>query len=276
MENQTIQQVPIDAIVWPPQVRDSSGFGDEDIRGLSQSMAESGGIHQALLAYRDGESLIGYDGERRWRAAKAAGLITVPVVIEESRLSAADVLYRQLVMDAQRVGLSPMERAKALQRLMAETGWPAAQVAVKLGVSPANISKLLALLILPDDIQKHVIAGRIAMSTAYELAKLSDSAERERLTSEVVSGNLSRDAVAAKARSLAPARVPSRQRKRATPRERVVIPLGEGRTVSVSAPSLSVDNLLAWLTDLVQRISSAQSEGRTLGDVVGVASSKRK
>lgn len=276
MTPRIVQYVPIDSLVCRPQVRESSGYSDEDITGLARSITESGGIHQPLLVRREGDTLVVLDGERRLRAARMAGLATVPVLIEEADLSAAEVTHRQLVLDAQRVGLSPIERARAIQRLMAETAWSAAQVAVNLGVSPANVSKLLALLVLPEDVQGHVAAGRLAMSTAYELAKVSNSAERERLTVEAVSGRLTRAHVVTRTKTLAAASTAAKPRRTAAPRERVVIPLGDGRSVSVSAPSLSVEGIVAWLADLLERLKAASADGRALGDVVSAVSAKRR
>jgi ParB-like chromosome segregation protein Spo0J len=199
------------------------------------------------------------------------------VIIEAQSLTDADVTHRQLVIDAQRVGLSPIERATSISRLMTETGWTAAQVAVKLGLSPASISKLLALLVLPPDVQEHLTAGRLAMSTAYEVAKVADSAERERLTAEAVNGHLSREAVVAKVRSASQAKGGHMPRRRAaSPRERVVIPLGEGRSVIVSAPTLSIEGVVNWLTDLVERLRAVSAEGKAMSDAVALVSPKHK
>ncbi|MBX3357428.1 MAG: ParB/RepB/Spo0J family partition protein [Phycisphaeraceae bacterium] len=275
--NTTLSHAPVDALVCRPQVRQSSGYSDQEITGLARSIAESGGIHQPLLVRRDGDLLVVLDGERRLRAAKLAGLTTVPIIVEEQSLTEADVTHRQLVIDAQRVGLSPIERATSINRLMTETGWTAAQVAVKLGLSPASISKLLALLVLPPDVKEHLTAGRLAMSTAYEVAKVADSTERERLTAEAVNGHLSREAVVAKVRSASQAKGGHMPRRRtASPRERVVIPLGEGRSVIVSAPTLSIDAVVNWLTDLVERLRAVSADGTAMSDAVALVSSKRK
>lgn len=277
MNTKIVQHVPIEDLICRPQVRQSSGYSLANIAGLARSIKESGGIHQPLLARQDGSSLILIDGERRLRAAKLSGLQTVPVIIEEQSLTDADVTHRQLVIDAQRVGLSPIERATSINRLMTETGWTAGQIAVKLGLSPASISKLLALLVLPPDVQEHLTAGRLAMSTAYEVAKVADSTARERLTAEAVNGHLSREAVVAKVRSAGQAKGGNMPRRRAaSPRERVVIPLGEGRSVIVSAPTLSIDAVVNWLTDLVERLRAVSAEGKAMSDAVALVSSKRK
>lgn len=176
------------------------------------------------------------------------------------------MLHRQLVLDAQRVGLSPIERAKAIQRLKDEAGWSGAEVAAKLGLSPANVAKLLTLLILPESVQQHVAGGRLAMSTAYELAKLPDATVRDRLTAEAVSGRLPRDQIARKAKEIAaPPPVPPRPRQK---RERVVLALGEGRSIAVTGPGLNVERLAAWVAELLNRIKQASGSAATLADVV--------
>ncbi|MBX3359852.1 MAG: ParB/RepB/Spo0J family partition protein [Phycisphaeraceae bacterium] len=273
--NGRIEQVRVADLVCLPQVRERSGFGDEELAGLAQSIREAG-VLQPLLVRRDGDRLVVVDGERRLRAARLAGLDAVPVIIEDAALAEGQVLHRQLVIDAQRVGLSPMERASAIQRLMQATDWTAREVAVKLGISPAQVSKLLALTVLPADVQDAVAGGRMAMSAAYELARIADSDERERLASEVLSGALTRDALALKARETSGARTAAKARRKPAPRERVLIRLGEGRSVSVSAPSLSVDGIASWLTELAHQVRDAGADGRPLSEVVAAVSVKAK
>lgn len=268
MAERVIQEVAIDRLVCRPQVRESSGFADEEIAGLAQSIAESGGIHQPLLVRRDGDRLVVLDGQRRLRAARMAGLATVPVIIEERELSEGDVLHRQLVIDAQRVGLSAIERARAIRRLTAQTGWSDAQAAVKLGLSPAQVSKLLALLVLPEEVQRQVAAGRLAMSTAYELAKVPDSAERERLAADAVNGGLTRDGVVKRRKAAADNRTPAKPRRPAQRRERLVIPMNNGQSITVSGSNLSVESIVALLAELLDRIGRVSGEGRRLEEVV--------
>lgn len=272
-----IDLVPIDRLVCRPQVRERTGFGEEELTGLAQSIREAG-ILQPLLVRRKGDTLIVLDGERRLRAARMAGLTEVPVIVESEPLSEGDVLHRQLVLDAQRIGLSPLERGAAIQKLMSETRWCAREVAVKLGLSPASISKLLTLTVLPAEVQVAVTSGAVGMSTAYELAKLTDSAERQRLCQQAVNGGLTREDVIQRARELETQRASARRpaRKARAARERVSIPLGEGRSVLVSAPSLSVESLIAWFTDLAERIRSAAGDGRPLAEVIKVISGNGK
>lgn len=269
-----VEQVRGADLVCLPQVRDRSGFGDEELAGLAQSIREAG-VLQPLLVRRDGDRLVVVDGERRLRAARLAGLDMVPVIIEDAALAEGQILHRQLVIDAQRVGLSPMERASAIQRLMQATDWTAREVAVKLGISPAQVSKLLALTVLPRDVQDAVASGRMAMSAAYELARIADNDERERLASEVLSGALTRDALALKVRETSGPRTAAKVRRKPAPRERIRIQLGDGRSVSVSAPSLVLEDMANWLVKLAAKLRKAGEQGCTLAEAVRLVSVAR-
>lgn len=277
MEPKRVQDLPIDQLMCLPQVRETTGFSEEEIAGLAQSISEAGRIIQPLLVRREEGRFVILDGERRWRAAKKAGLKTVPVIIEEKELDEKSVLYLQLVLDAQRVELSPMERARAIRCLMHETGWPAKDVAVKLGISSASVSKLLALTVLPEPVQKAVADGRLAMSTAYELAKVSDPSRLEALSTEAVEGRLTREALVDRTREAASAASLSKRRRAPrAPRERVVIPLGDGGSISVSGPSLSVEGVLAWFAEASDRIRGAAVEGLSLAEIVKSLSGRNK
>lgn len=273
-----IEHVPIDRLVCRPQVRERTGFDEESLAGLAQSISAAGGILQPLLVRREGDKLVVLDGERRLRAAKLAGLTSVPVIVDESPMSDGEVVYRQLVLDAQRVELSPMERARAIQRLMTATNWSDRELAAKLGVSPATVSKLLALTVLPADVQAQVASGRLAMSAAYELVKIADPAERERLAAEAVSGKLNRDTVAKRAKEISNAKAAGKPRRRYQRKysERIVMPLGSGRSVAVSGDQLSVESVVAWLTELLERIRMIAVTRPVLVDVVKALADERK
>lgn len=268
MKDQVVKEVPIDQLKCLPQVRDAAAFADGDIAGLAQSIAECDGIHIPLLARREGDQLVVLDGERRLRAAKMAGLSVVPVIIKEESMSDAEVTHCQLVLDAQRVGLTPMERARAIDRLMTESGWSAAQVAVKLGLSAGNISKLLALLVLPESVQQQVASGQLAMSTAYELAKVPDDQDREQLIDEAATGGLTRNALLKKRKSLGAKRSPERAKRAPRRRERVVLPLGEDHSITVHGNGLTLGNLLDGLQQVLGKLKVFASKSMEIGDAL--------
>jgi len=254
MDDQAIQQVPLDKLVCRKQVRES--FGEEELTGLAQSIKENG-VLQPLLAHREGTAFVLDDGERRLRAARRAGLATVPVIVDERELGEAESTQRQLVANCQREDLSPMEKARAVDRLMKTTKWSASQVSLKLGLSPASVSKALALLLLPEPVQAQVGSGQIPASTAYELAKIPDSAERARLATEVTQNGLSRDALAGQlkaAKRAASTPVPAASK-------RFTATLGAGRAVSVSGTGLTLDKLIDLLEELLAKARKMRPKG---------------
>lgn len=270
MADRIVQMIRVDQFDLPPQIR--KVVSEEEQAGLAQSMREDG-ILAPVLAVPVGGRYIPLDGSRRIRAAPGAGFDSVPAVVVEGSLSEADVTRRQLILDAQRVNFNAVERAQGIRRLMELTGCAAGEVAVKIGISPAMVTKTLAVLDMAPEIQAQVAAGKIGLSTAYELARVNDATERERLTAEASAGRLTRDAVVkAKARTPRP---PSRRNREAgSRRRRVNIGLGQGRSVAVSGPELTVQTLVAWLTELTDRLRRAAVEGRALGEVIKAISSK--
>lgn len=271
MANRIIQDVPTDKPVSQGNVRARL---DEEVQAARAKSVSQNGIVVPLIGHYEGDDLILDDGHYRLDAAKRAGLATVPMVIVDHVPTAAERITLQLVANTQQYGLKVMEQARAFHELMQQTNWSAAEVSRRLGgPSPSTISKLLSLLVFPREVQDLVDAGRIPMSSAYAIVTVEDAAERERLIQEVLSGRLTRDRLVEHKRS-AGRTTRASQRRPATPRERVVIPLGEERSVAVSAPSLSVESLIAWLTDLVARIRTASADGRPLGEVVKALSVK--
>jgi ParB family chromosome partitioning protein len=261
MEHSAVQMMDIDRLTCQ-NVREH--FGEEGLVALAQTITESG-VLQPLLVRREGDLFIVLDGERRLRAAKRVGLRTVPVIIEERALAPFEVVRRQLVLDCQKVHLSAIERARAIDRLMREGTMPAAQVAVTLGMSPAQVSKYLTLLVAPPEIQERVSKGELAASTAYHITRVRDTAERDKLAEEAARGDLTRDDAAAKTKA-AGRRVRPRQPR--PHRERVVFPLAAGSSVAVSAPELNVGLLVNWIGDLFATLTRAHAEGLALPEVV--------
>ncbi|MCA9281079.1 MAG: ParB/RepB/Spo0J family partition protein [Phycisphaeraceae bacterium] len=260
----TFRMVAIDLIERRPQVRESSGLSAEELVALAASIKESGGIHQPLLVRREGERLILLDGERRLRAAKLGGLTEVPVVVTEESLTDAQVTHRQLVLDAQRVGLGPVERAVAVSRLMGEAGWTADQTATKLSVSPASVTRTLALLKLPEPILAHVAAGRITADAAYMLSRIDDPDEQMRTAAQVTEGLLTRDALQRKLRRVRG----GKGRPAAGIKSRVTVALGPGRSVTVTGAGLSIETLIEWLEPMLARAKKAKGQGLTLATFV--------
>lgn len=262
MEPKAIQSMAIDVVQCPPQAR--KDFKEEPLVGLTQSIAECG-ILQPLLVRREGGNFVCLDGERRLRAARRAGLTTVPVIVDDRELSPFEVTLRQLVVNTQREDLTPVERAKAIASLIKESGWTGAELSRRTGFSVATISRLTALLTLPPEIQQRVDAGEIPASTAYQIAIAGDGETQARLANEVAANGLTRDAVTARRRTKRTRQQPKRNRGGMP---RVVVPIGGGRSVTVAGPDLSLKSLIEWLEQTLTRLRALGTVDLNLADAI--------
>ncbi len=262
MADQAVQEVPIDKVVCRKQVRES--FDEEELVGLAHSIRESG-ILQPLLGHREGVSFVLDDGERRLRAAKRAGLTVVPMILDDHELCRAQVIQRQMVCNCQRSDLTAIEKARAIDALMKETQWHAREVARKLGLSEPTVSRLLALLVLPDEVQRRVEGGEIPASTAYQIAIAGDGDTQNKLASEVAGNKLTREAVTARRRAKRPRQ--RAKRNRGT-KPQVVVPLGGGRSITVAGPDLSLKALIEWLEESLNRLRALGTADLELADAV--------
>lgn len=150
-------------------------------RGMINSDAlneliESIKIHGVLEPLVTAKTPAGYQiiaGERRWRAAKLAGLKVVPVIVRET--TPRGMLEMALVENVQREDLNPLERAQAYKRLLDEFNLPTTEVAIRVSKSVPYISNTLRLLILPDAIKDGLVSGLISEGHARALLQLGDA-----------------------------------------------------------------------------------------------------
>lgn len=143
----------------------------ESLKDLVESIKESGILEPLVIA----KTPAGYQiiaGERRWRAAKLAGLATVPVLIKET--TAREMLEMAIVENVQREDLNPIERAQAFERLIEEFGLPVSEIAKRIGKSDSYVSNTLRLLALPDAIKDGLMSGAISEGHARAIAGLGD------------------------------------------------------------------------------------------------------
>ena len=128
-------------------------------------------------------------GERRFRAAKAAGLTSIPVIIRQTPDN--ELLREALIENIHRSNLNPLEEGAAYSQLLADFGCTHDELAIKLGRSRPLISNTIRLLNLPDSVQRKVAAGVISAGHARALLGLTDSSEIEKLASRIVAEGLS-------------------------------------------------------------------------------------
>jgi ParB family transcriptional regulator, chromosome partitioning protein len=260
MTQKIIQQIPLDKIITVKQVREQ--FDEESLTGLTQSMRESGQQEPIHVLPLDGDRYSLLTGGRRVRAARKAGWTTVAAIVEEGRLSKGDILVRQIIENAQREDLTPLDKAKAIDLLMKETGWNATQTAAKLGFTNGTITKLLSLLSLPESIQQRLRAGEIPATAAYELTKENDSAKQNELACQVADGELTRDGLS----GVISARKRNHHRKRNPSRRlsSVIARLADRQSVMVCALSLDLNAFIAILETLLEHAHRASAEGLAL------------
>ncbi|HMB05719.1 MAG TPA: ParB/RepB/Spo0J family partition protein [Isosphaeraceae bacterium] len=205
--------IRLDRIVADPN-QPRKEFDPESLDRLATSIRERGQLQPIRVRWDDAaDRYVVVVGERRWRAAQLAGLESLACMVVAGEPTAEDLLEDQLVENALREDLKPIEQAKAYQSLMVSRGLSTRQLAERLQIGAASVAKALALLTLPGDVQEAVEAGRIAPGTAYELSKVEDSAEQVALAKEAAAGRLRRDEVQARTRTLRKGRGVAKPRK---------------------------------------------------------------
>lgn len=151
-----VLQLPVDAIVRNPrQPRDQ--FDAKDLKELAASIREHGIIQPLIVTPGTGGTYTLIAGERRWEAAKHAGLNTVPVVLRQA--SDRELLELALVENVQRAELNPLEEAEAYRQLSEDFGLSHEEIAQRVGKSRPVVSNTLRLLQLSDSVKQALIAG---------------------------------------------------------------------------------------------------------------------
>jgi ParB family chromosome partitioning protein len=143
----------------------------ESLVDLVDSIREHGILEPLVVA----KTPAGYQiiaGERRWRAAKLAGLTHAPCIVRET--TPKGMLEMALVENVQRVDLNALDRAKGFERLMNEFGLTTSEIAVRIGKSVAYVSNSIRLLSLPDALKDGLLSGLISEGHARALAAIDD------------------------------------------------------------------------------------------------------
>ena len=177
--------------VIPDPKQPRTEFDQEAIVSLAANIKAKGQLHPIHVRWsEETERWVIVSGERRWRAARHAGLATVDCFFHEQPLSNGQVLELQLIENLMREDLRPMEEARAFQSLMDLNNWNGKQIAEALQIPASKVSRSLALLDLPAEYQQQVDTGRIAARTAYELSRLVNDDDRQELAAQSAEGNL--------------------------------------------------------------------------------------
>jgi ParB family chromosome partitioning protein len=186
------QEIDVTAIEPNPrQPRDV--FDGDRLSELADSIAEVGLLQPIVVRSVGGGRFELIMGERRWRAAKAAGLAQIPAIVRSTNDD--EMLREALIENLQREQLNPLEEAAAYRQLLDDFGATHEQLAKKVARSRSHITNTLRLLNLPPTVQLRVAAGTITAGHARALLTLQDPEAQERLANRIVAELLSVRAV---------------------------------------------------------------------------------
>lgn len=163
-------------------------FREESLMELAESMKEYG-VLQPLLVQKKGDFYEIIAGERRWRAAKLAGLKEVPVVIRE--YTKQQSMEIALIENVQREDLNPIEEAKAYQKLMQEFGLKQEEIATRVAKNRVTITNSMRLLKLENRVQDMLIQNQITGGHARALLAIDDPELQFQIAGRIVAENLS-------------------------------------------------------------------------------------
>lgn len=187
-----IQSIPVEELI-PFVGQSRERFDEAELRELANDIKTNGLLQPGVAWFDAGRGkYVLICGERRWRALKLAGLAAMEVKILRGSLTQAQMLAMNIAENIQRASLNPIERAKAFQRLAQLEDLSGTEVAERLHVSGATVSRELALLGLSEELQGRIAAGVIPASVGYLLTRLPDDGARQELAEQVAAGKLSR------------------------------------------------------------------------------------
>ena len=166
-----------------------SVFDEEALDELTASVQEVGLLQPVVVRPIGGERFELVMGERRWRAAQAAGLTHIPAIVR--RTEDHDLLRDALLENLHRAQLNPLEEAAAYQQMLEDFGCTQDELATRVKRSRPQISNTIRLLRLPPTVQRRVAAGVLSAGHARALLAVTDSSGQERLAQRVVAEGLS-------------------------------------------------------------------------------------
>ncbi|HLY48860.1 MAG TPA: ParB/RepB/Spo0J family partition protein [Solirubrobacteraceae bacterium] len=177
-EPEELRQLPVDLIAPNPR-QPRTAFEDEALIGLADSIRERGVLQPVLVRPLVGGRYELIAGERRWRAARMAGLDSVPAVVRADDDAAS--LELALIENMAREELNPVDEARACAALVEELGLSREDVGLRVGRSRVAVSNLIRLLELPDEALELVERGVLSEGHGRALLLAADHAERRRL-----------------------------------------------------------------------------------------------
>lgn len=187
------------AIPDPDQPR--STLSPDELAGLAESLRTQGQLQPINVRWsEENQKWVIIAGERRWRAAQIAGLSTINCIFHDQPLTKSQVLELQLIENLQREDIRPVEEARAFETLMSLNGWTGKQLAESLRIPASKVSRALALLTLPTEVQEQVDSGKLPARTAYELSRADNPEQQQQLVTLAANGQLTNTQAASSVR----------------------------------------------------------------------------
>lgn len=186
-ELDSIAELPLELIAPNPD-QPRTDLDDEGIRELAESLRRVG-LLQPIIVRPLGDQYQIIAGERRWRAARLAGLEKVPVRVISA--TSAESLGLALIENLQREDLNAIEEARGYRRLLDEYQMTQAELADKVSKSRSTITNAMRLLDLPDEVQELVYQGKLTAGHARAILALPDEASRAKLAHKAIDEGLS-------------------------------------------------------------------------------------
>ncbi len=163
-----IHEVELEKII-PNEFQPRKHFDDEKLQELAASIKEQGVI-QPIIVHKSGGGYQLIAGERRWRAARLAGLKTIPALVKEA--TKRELLEMALIENIQREDLNPLEAAEAYKRLQDEFNLTQEDLAKRVGKERSTITNFLRILGLPKEVKHDLVTGALSMGHAKAILSL--------------------------------------------------------------------------------------------------------
>lgn len=186
LEDTGLKELKINEIE-PNKNQPRKHFDDDKLAQLSESIKQHG-VVQPIIVKKEENTFRIVAGERRWRAARIAGLITVPVIVRE--ITSKQVMEIALIENLQREDLNPLEEAEAYDKLIKEFKMTQEELANTVGKSRSVIANSIRLLGLSDEVKIYVISGELSSGHARALIVIEDKEIQKKAAEEVIRNGL--------------------------------------------------------------------------------------
>lgn len=203
-----VRRLPVDELE-PNRLQPRRGFDERGIAELADSIRRQGVLQPLVVTRNERGGYTIVAGERRWRAARQAGLDSVPVMVREVTAD-LDLLELALVENLQRADLDPIEEAEAYQALRRDFGLSQEEIATRVGKGRATVANALRLLKLPAEVQDLLREGRLRPGQARPLLSIADGARQLELARRAAEEGMTSRSLEREAR-------PPRRRRHAPP-----------------------------------------------------------